>query len=230
MKTEVRVAVTAGKEMAGKQKDFPGIRERLCFRLVNYEINREKLKQMPFVKFYDMAAVFYILLDQTDEGQAVMPVSSEQQETWKLPVEELFRYARENTPRLYPPRLCGASEAIREIARVCGENGLMLPDKIRQGKELFYVLSNTGCINGAAAMLYEGMLQRAAGQLEMDLAVIPSSIHEVLLVPADETANIRELRELLHYVNVTEVREEERLSENIYIYRRNRGYLEEAEG
>lgn len=232
MKAEVRVTVTAGKEMVRKWQDSLEIRERLCFRLVNYETNREKLKETPFVKFYDMAAVFYVLLDRTDDGQMVMPVYNEQQERWKMPAEELFRYAKENTPRLYPPRLRTASEILREITEAGGESAdaLMLPDKVQQEKELFYVLSNSGCMNGAAVLFYKGELQRAASQLETDFAIIPSSVHEILLVPMNEETNIQELKELLHLVNMKEVSVEERLSENIYLYRRDRGYLEEAEG
>lgn len=175
--------------------------------------------------------VFYVLLKKQEKSQIVMPIWKEQQRRWNVSAAELFFCAMENTPRL-SPTLRGISEILLETAMECGnEEGteIQLPDFLKPDRELFYVLSTDSCICRASVLLYKDVLQWVAEWLDTDLAVVPSSIHEVLLMILDGNANIRELRDMLHSVNMEEVDEMDRLSENIYLYRRKKGCPEVAQ-
>lgn len=210
--------------------EFSVIRDQVFFRLINPAVDRKLLEQMPFVVFHDLAAVFYVLLRKQGNGQIVMPIQKGQQKQWNVSAAELWRCAMENTPRLFPASLRGLVEIILEKVRECGKEKveILFPGWQSLDSEPFYVLSNDSRMYGASVLLYEDMLQKAAKQLNADLAVIPSSIHEALLVILDEKTNIWKLKEMLHSVNMEEVSEEDRLSENVYLYRREKGYLEMA--
>lgn len=139
-----------------------------------------------------------------------------------------FRIALKNTPRLFPPVLKGISDILAEAVREEGKEKIkiQLPDFLKPDRELFYVLSTESCICGSTALLYKNALQKIAEWLNTDLVIIPSSIHEVLVMALNEWIDIRELKDLLHEVNREEVPEKERLSDHIYLYRREQGRLE----
>ena len=80
-----------------------------------------------------------------------------------------------------------------------------------------YVISNSTGINGAVSMLYENELHKLANQMEDDLYVLPSSIHEVIAVPAS-MGNPNELAEMVSEINMNQVALEERLSNQVYHY------------
>lgn len=76
-------------------------------------------------------------------------------------------------------------------------------------------------MNGSIGILCPDLLKNFADEIQDDLYIIPSSIHEVLLVPAGETAgNGRELSEMVQEVNRTQVEREETLSDHVYFYSR----------
>ena len=71
-----------------------------------------------------------------------------------------------------------ASAPRREV--IADEFGEYIPS----GANPMLVASNSSRFLGASIILFESMLNLAAKSLREDLFVIPSSIHEVLLVPA----------------------------------------------
>ena len=72
--------------------------------------------------------------------------------------------------------------------------------------------------NGAAVMLYPDFMQKAAQEIGGNLYVLPSSRHEVLLMKEDPLFTLKDLKEVVHEVNRTEVAMEDRLSDNVYYY------------
>ena len=85
-----------------------------------------------------------------------------------------------------------------------------------------YVLTNESNSFGAGAMLYDGLIRQYAYANDTDFYIIPSSVHEILLIPAEKKdyVDIRELTCIVKEVNDTNVLDEEVLSYNIYYYSR----------
>ncbi len=83
-----------------------------------------------------------------------------------------------------------------------------------------YVLTNSSGICGACALLYPDQLKNFADMLESDLVILPSSIHEVLLVPYDDHISFDELAHMVSHINRAEVPVEDRLSDQVYLYSR----------
>ncbi len=83
-----------------------------------------------------------------------------------------------------------------------------------------YVLTNSTGINGAACMMYENVLKEFAEMMQSDLIILPSSLHEVLLMLDDGVSEYENLTEMVSHINTTEVPGEDVLSNSIYRYSR----------
>ena len=88
-----------------------------------------------------------------------------------------------------------------------------------------YVVSNKKNLFGASAILYSDYLEEWAEELECDLYVIPSSVHELLVMPVAHAYSGEEITEMIREINRTQVAREEILSDHVYIYRRNEGRI-----
>ena len=72
-----------------------------------------------------------------------------------------------------------------------------------------YVLTNRQRLNGACCILYQDVLKQVAGRLGDSLYILPSSIHEVIAIPASASGNPKELSQLVQEINIAEVAPEE---------------------
>ena len=115
---------------------------------------------------------------------------------------------------------------MRPLASVIAEK-IGIPEESLGERSPMYVFSNHTGVNGAAVMLYGSYFDELAERLDSDLYVLPSSIHEVIAVPADcDEAEL--LKNAVVEVNATAVSAEEVLSESVYRYNRESGVLEIA--
>jgi len=87
-----------------------------------------------------------------------------------------------------------------------------------------YVLTNFAKMYGAINMVYEDVLEEMGNMIGCNYVVLPSSIHEIILVPGD-TPNAEKLRFMVNDVNSTQVSPQEVLSDHVYFYDRNRRKL-----
>ena len=135
--------------------------------------------------------------------------------------EELFRCASENTRRINPVSIITMQELLFEAMSLPPELKSMFVQKKSPGENM-WIITNENRYNGAVSMLYEENLHELAEKLGDDLFILPSSIHEVIAVPAGMAeGNPAYLAEMVHDVNMGEVELEERLSNSVYHYDRN---------
>lgn len=184
------------------------VREKLFLKLINHERNKELLEGCPYIPFHDLAITFRYLVKHDEDGIASAILRDKEMELWNLTTEEVFRLAQENTMRLFPVRLAKLNDMIpiglTELAEC--------PD--------MYVLTNRQQINGASCMLYRDVLERFAGQVESSFYILPSSIHEVLLLPDCSGMDAGYLIKSVREINACAVAEMDYLSDNVYYYDR----------
>lgn len=193
--------------------DYREARERLVYRLIQTRRNERLLRQIPHVPYLDLSIVFELYWKQ--EGQyCSCLVYNSHLEQWGVTPEEVERQARENTPI----RLPAVFDSLEQML-------LPMMGGLRQEPSGLSVLSNREGFHGAAAILYPGELKRAADQLQNDLVVLPSSIHEVLLLPDDPGQDYGMLTRLVQEINRNEVEQEEWLSDHPYRYLRKEDRL-----
>lgn len=195
--------------------DFSQVRENLYYRLINYEANQELLSMVPYTRFLDLAKIYYADC-QIGEATGSILIYHRHVEKWNITEDELIAAAEENTPRLYPANIHPLSDF------------LGLGDDIDMLSEIpvpMYILSNTENRNGAAAVCYRDVLEDFSEKIKDDLVVLPSSVHETLLLPLQKSSNMDSMREMVYDVNRTELNKSEFLSDNVYLYNRQNRQL-----
>ena len=193
--------------------DYREARERLVYRLIQTRRNERLLRQIPHVPYLDLSIVFELYWKQEGQHCSCLVYNSHL-EQWGVTPEEVERQARENTPI----RLPAVFDSLEQML-------LPMMGGLRQEPSGLSVLSNREGFHGAAAILYPGELKRAADQLQNDLVVLPSSIHEVLLLPDALGQDYGMLTRLVQEINRNEVEQEEWLSDHPYRYLRKEDRL-----
>lgn len=210
--------------LSNKLIQYEYVKDNLLFKLINTEDNRELLMQVPHIPYLDLSIVFYIYVSETEQGIMATLVHNEHMEDWNVTVDELYEVAKRNTPERMPARFCSMAQMLFGL-KEGGEANLadeweMDVLQIDQGDGFphLYVLSNTAGINGATALLYPGILKKCSEVLKKNLVILPSSTHEVLLIPHEKEMNTEELAFMIKSINSTEVPREDWLSDHAYFY------------
>lgn len=227
-----RRAQSAVYSVFGGRGGYESVKDRIIYRLVSYERNRELLCQAPFVRVCDLAAVFCLAVKVEEAGWCSAVIGNEQVQEWGADVRELCGLAAENTPRLFPVQIESMGEVMKRIAgEHMGEDAgeEILGDLFSApAVSPLYVMSNQTGHYGAAVILYRGVLKGFSDQVGSDLVLLPSSVHEVLAIPWEERLDLNELRDMVIHVNRAEVSEEDVLSDQVYRYRRETDRIEEV--
>lgn len=199
--------------------DFNNMKHHIVYKLVHYERNRELLQQIPHIPFLDLAIVFYCLIASTSSGTATILVQNSHLKLWNCNAQQLYELAKTNTPKLLPSRFEKLSTLLSDFFPAVSDDEDNISDSL-----IFpiYVLSNESRFLGAACMLYDGLLEELSGMLDSDLYIIPSSVHEVLLVPSTAGMTLEDFNAMIQEVNSTQLEPEEILSDHLYFYMREK--------
>lgn len=196
---------------------FEALKDQIVYRLIHYEKNRELLEGIPYIPLLDLAVTFHVAMIREQEEVGMFRIEQNHLDTWGVTLAEVMRLAIENTPRLFPQKIYPLEELVG------------LPPDILEGMSdtliPMYVISNKNGINGASAILYPAVLPELAEDLQANLYLLPSSIHEFIAIPFQREYDINRLREVVREVNRYQVPEEEYLSDEVYYYDRKRAIL-----
>lgn len=205
--------------------DFSACQSKICFKLVNADRNKELLADAPhMIVCDDLAVLFYILVSNDGSGTASIVIHNNIFDIWGVSEEDLFNIALINTQRIFRGSVMSMASVMMELLsdRMDEENTKEFYDMVVSDEDMvpMYVCTNTQKINGAGVLLYKDLLKEFAERVGSDFYILPSSVHETLLVPVSKEMQIEYLRSMVREVNATQVAPEEVLSDNVYIYRR----------
>lgn len=220
--------------------DYHKVKRKLVLRLIHGEKNCELLKEIPHRRFQDLAVVCHCLIMNEAIGTGSVLIHRHHLESWGIEEEELFQAAEENSPRLQPVSMQKMGDIIRElmekmveekVEEICSEypqdkNRLVertlesMVKEIEQHEVPMFVLTNQGRYYGAACILYQGVLEEIAEKLGGDVYILPSSVHEVILVKKQEEDKQEKFNEMVREVNAGHVDPQEWLSDHAYLYKR----------
>lgn len=198
-------------------RDYEKVKDNVMFKLIHYEKNRELLEKVPYIHVLDLAAVFYCKYDHPMLGNIMILIYNSHLQMWGAEAADLYEASMVNTPKKLPVEIISMGDIMRQ--------GILSEELDLTEQELaifpmdsnIYVLTNYLRQFGAAAMLYPNVLQRFSMAVGGDFYIIPSSIHEVLLLPAKDYSQ-ELLKQMVVQVNKTQVAPEEVLSDSVYRY------------
>lgn len=208
--------------------DYESVKEFLSVTLINGRDNRQMLSHMPHRQMEDLALILELKFPMA-EGIGSIKVSRELAELWAVDTDTLFAQAQENSLKAEPPSLHRMEDTMLSLAfgSNAAENLLENPAPEEVPSQL-YVLSNMSKNKGAAVLSYPGVLEKADQLFPKGFYILPSSIHELLIVPKSPEIDPRELGEMVRAVNRAEVAKEEQLSDRVYEYDREAGMIRQV--
>ena len=195
--------------------DFEQIKGKLVPRLINAEMNSELLEARPHKLVADLAVTYCALLDQSFDGTASVAVTNELMKMWNTSVEELHEIAVANLSELLPSTFKGMTEVMSEMMGMSTEDMKMMG--MSTDEEQMYVLSNSIKVNGASALLDAKIMEEIIEKVG-DFYILPSSIHETLVVPAKSCMDVESLEAMVREINYTQLQPDEILSNRVYAY------------
>lgn len=210
-------------------RQFERIRDKITLRLVNAGQNGVLLSGCPHRNFAEELEVTYrIVAGRAGGGISTILVTNDLLDVWHVDEEQLYTLACENSLRLFPPVI----ESVRQMLERSFGAGITksFKDSPDAPENKLYLLSNDCRINGAAALCYSDELPAFARAMDTDFFVIPSSIHEVILVPDGTGFSPHQLKSILVGANHKVIQKEDILSNGIYFYSRSRGKIEKYSG
>ena len=207
--------------------NYESVKQSIVYKLVNTEKNKELLEEIPHKEFLDLSIIFKCLVSDNELGTASVLIHNSHMEMWGVTMEELYQAAEENTPRLQEYEIKSMADTLRDVMPE-GEFGEFDDETCMAGfKDIvpMYVLSNKCRTEGAACILYPHLVQDFADAVGSNLYIIPSSVHEVILLPAGQDEDGAEIKRMVREINDTQVSAEEILSYSLYFYDREEGKI-----
>ena len=203
--------------------DYDKIKACLTTEVISIERNSEYLETVPYTKISeDLAEIYRIILSRDEDSTSSAVVSDAMLKNFGITVEQLRRDALKNAMEKEAPVVDGILEMLKSM----GADQAI----IKNASSPFLVASVSGKNHGAKVLGYPGFLESTAERLDDSFWIIPSSIHEVLILPEGMPAvTPQDLQEMIKQVNDTEVDEEDILSYKLYHYDMGSQLLETAD-
>ncbi|MDD6480901.1 MAG: DUF5688 family protein [Lachnospiraceae bacterium] len=205
---------------------YEAMKDKLSIEVISAEANADLLDKIPHENMEDMAVVYRFVLESNEIGRSSILVTNDMIERMGVTHDQLKADALENAPEIRPAVIHGMSEVVKEMM---GEEAFELAGLPDVQDEAMYVATVPDKTSGAGVIAYQDFMDQAAEKLGGDFYILPSSIHEILLVPDNGEMAADQLRDMVKEVNATQVSPEEKLTDNVYHYDSREHIFELAE-
>lgn len=208
-------------EIAGKFKDLEFVKDKLGVALVNYEANKEALKNRPHTRFLDLAVV-YLIKVVVDEIRGTVNVTTDLMQKWNIDEGTLAEQSFRNMLHRDMNCVIDLSGIVHAALQEDTENFLhvLWEETKKDMRGLSYLLSNEEHYYGASILLNTPLLDRLATEHNANLIIYPSSVHEIIVAFEDDGRRQTMTSKDVEFINAHSVLREECLSNSVYIYDR----------
>ncbi|MFQ9514653.1 MAG: DUF5688 family protein [Eubacterium sp.] len=188
-------------------------------------INKKMLSVMqnhPYLIKLDMIIAFYYR--KNDFNREIIPVSYDMLKEWDVTTDELYKLALYNMEQNTPVSFGRLSQLLIDLAIDLDEDEneefeIDLKPILEQDREPYmYVLSNRERFLGASTILMPSVLNKLSEILNSDFYMLPSSVHEWIILPTWGSISESDLHDMVLSVNSKCVLPAEQLSDSVYRY------------
>lgn len=221
------------REISGEMAEicidnYVSVKDHLNLALVNTKANQKMLSEMPHMEVEDLSAILRVEVPAPGGGTGSIKVTNEILEKWNVGKNEVFDTAIKNMEQNTFPELMDMESIMDEIVygTPANKNLLNNPGEVNRSPfKTMYVLSNKDRRHGAAVMLSSDVMNRIGEIFPEGVYILPSSVHELLVIPKDNAPTPKELGKMVREVNRTEVAKNEVLSDRVYEYNKEHGKI-----
>ncbi len=199
---------TIPDEVLNLGEEYEDIRPHLILELVRIEGNEKMLESVPHESIEDLALVYRFMI-----GSESALIDYDFLDAYEISEEQLRSDAMENAQKTNPVRIRNLRDIIEELS------GGQVPTELPEDGDshLYFVGNKNNCL-GASAYFYPGVMEHCAELLGGSYYVLPSSIHEVLLLKDDGNVDEHQLESMIADINASVVIPSERLTDHPYYY------------
>ena len=204
--------------------DYEACKDKLFFKLVSAERNQHLLDTVPSVNVCgDLMMTFHVLISKDSTGVQSVAVKTDLANTWGVSANELQELAVWNAPRLFRGKIRSMTSVLMDFfcdsldeAECSNEFFDMMVDS-NDVMPMYICTNDCGCF-GAGAIMYPEFLKEFANRIGSGFYILPSSIHETILVPLSGDMDVEELRNMVQEINVEHVADVDVLTDEVYLY------------
>ena len=193
-------------------------KKQIFTQLVGKERYQQMLAEVPHREIEDMAVIYRGLIS-VEGGQIVsFPVTDQIFSFYGISLEQFHEDAVRNTQRIFPAVLQPMVEAVEALTgKVEGPSGMSHPEN--EVIHAVQVLRNNHGLYGASAVLNPEVMERCGREIGENFYLLPSSIHEMLLIPESQALAIQKLQDVVKSVNRSEaILPKDILTDSVYHY------------
>lgn len=206
--------------------EYDRVKGYLGVRLVNTKVNRGELARIPHRELEDLSLIPVIRFPLPDaDAYGSIKVTEDVRKEWGVSTEQVIEQALENEER---PIL----QKMGDVVMHRGNNNdlFALESVSRYDGETGYVLTNARKIDGAAVIAFPGVTGKLDELFPEGFYVVPSSIHETIVVPKRNRGEIspKEMGKMVRDINRTCMEKTEILSDRIYEYDKESGEIRQV--
>ena len=199
--------------------DFSTAKDRIIMKLINTEKNRAFLETVPHIPFQDLSIVYFYFMGKEGNRFMDMPVNDDLIRRWGIDTLTLHQQAMANYNRLLPIKFGSLNQLLLERGLLDKKDYAALSED--GWRNALYCLTNEFSTGGAVLMTCKNLMDKIADFLGEDFYILPSSTHEVLLLPESRAPSKEELDQRIQEVNREALKPEDYLSDHAYYYSRS---------
>ena len=212
--------------------DWESAKNNVILQAVSAQHNPKRMLEIPFRRELDMLLTYRILIYIDNDSTASYQIDNELLKRFNVSEAELYQVALKNTPKLLPLTLEGIDTVLECLSTNATTTPISLDETLKQMKKdlVMYVMTNLRKLWGASAIFYPDALEKISNALNCHLFILPSSIHETILIPArGREHKISDLKLMVTEINEEFVSTEDILTNQVYLYDKNSKMLMIAE-
>ena len=205
--------------------DYDSVKDHLFIRVSSAETNKNMIANVPHQLKEDLAITYHVAVSMEAGTLSSMIINKDLLKQYGITAEQLHEDAMKNSPRIMAPEVSSLGAMMEELVEkdlfiMSPEEREMLQESIRESSQIptFFVVTNKQRIDGAGVLFYPEMMDNLAEVFDQNYFILPSSIHEMLVLPDNGEISADELRTMVAEVNATQVAPAERLTNNVYHY------------
>lgn len=173
-----------------------------------------------------MAITYHLKMNMDENGVASAVVAHDNLRMYGVSVEELHQAALENSEKMFPLYTFDLNERMRQsFIDDMKQDGMpdemieeLLKDFPESRENAMTVVTNDVGVNGAAAIFYPGVMDKIAETTKGDYFILPSPVHETIILPDNGAMTAKELEAMVTEINATQVEPWDRLTDQVYHY------------
>lgn len=209
-------------------RDYDALKERLFIRICDSARNQDLLAKVPHSNMDALAVTYHVAVERRRKDGALgsVLINNGMLKEYGVSLEQLHRDATENSKKMFPPVITSLNDFFGNMERQMMEAAGMEQDDIDlvygdmswNFDSPFYMITNTDQLNGAASLFYPDMMDEISKKMEGGYYIVPSSIHEFLLVSERDAVGLDILQNTVKEVNKYYVEPDIQLGSDIFHY------------